>query len=67
MAQRAIRFSEATDRSIHEAAEKRGFSSATAFIRHAVEKEEEELAGQREQLVTTEQRLVAGIEQVKGK
>jgi hypothetical protein len=64
MAQRAIRFSEATDRGIHEAAEKRGFSSATAFIRHAVE--EEELAGHAEQLVTTEQGLVAGIEQVKG-
>jgi hypothetical protein len=63
MAQRAIRFSEATDRGIHEAAEKRGFSSPTAFIRHAVE---QELAGHAEQLVTTEQRLVAGIEQVKG-
>src|ERR1039458_6522956 len=63
MAQRAIRFSEATDRAIHEATEKRGFSSPTAFIRHAVE---QELAGHAEQLVTTEQRLVAGIEQVKG-
>ena len=63
MAQRAIRFSEATDRGIHEATEKRGFSSPTAFIRHAVE---QELAGHAEQLVTTEQRLVAGIEQVKG-
>ena len=39
MAQRAIRFSEATDRGIHEATEKRGFSSPTAFIRHAVEQE----------------------------
>jgi uncharacterized protein (DUF1778 family) len=64
MAQRAIRFSEATDRAIHEAAEKHGFSSPTAFIRHAVV---QELAGHAEQLVTTEQRLVAGIEQVKGK
>lgn len=63
MPQRAIRFSEATDRGIHEATEKRGFSSPTAFIRHAVE---HELAGHAEQLVTTEQRLVAGIEQVKG-
>jgi hypothetical protein len=57
MAQRAIRFSEATDRGIHEATEKRGFSSPTAFIRHAVE---EELAGHAEQLVNTEQRLAAG-------
>jgi hypothetical protein len=62
MAQRAIRFSEAADRGIHEATEKRGFSSP-AFIRHAVE---QELAGHAEQLLTTEQRLVAGIEQVKG-
>ncbi|MGA2882402.1 MAG: hypothetical protein ABSG13_25895 [Bryobacteraceae bacterium] len=63
MAQRAIRFSEATDRGIHDATEKRGFSSPTAFIRHAVE---QELAGDTEQLATTEERLVAGIEQVKG-
>jgi hypothetical protein len=63
MAQRAIRFSEATDRGIHEATEKRGFSSPTAFIRHAVE---QELAGHAEQLVTTEHRLVAGFEQIKG-
>jgi hypothetical protein len=63
MAQRAIRFSEATDRGILEATEKRGFSSPTAFIRHAVE---HELAGHGEQLATTEERLVAGIEQVKG-
>jgi len=63
MAQRAIRFSEATDRGIHEATEKRGFSSPTAFIRHAVE---QELAGHAEQLATTEERLIAGIEQVMG-
>ena len=63
MAQRAIRFSEAMDKGIQEATEKRGFSSPTAFIRHAVE---QELAGHAEQLATTEERLVAGIEQVKG-
>jgi len=61
--QRAIRFSKDTDRGTHEAAERRGFSSPTAFIRHAVE---QELAGHTERLATTDERLVAGIEQVKG-
>ena len=32
MAQRAIRFSEATDKGIREAVKKRRFSSPTAFI-----------------------------------
>jgi hypothetical protein len=63
MPQRAIRFSETTDKGIREATEKRGFSSPTAFIRHAVE---QELSGYMEQLVTAEERLVASIEQVKG-
>jgi hypothetical protein len=53
-AQPAIRFSETTDRGIHEATEKRGFSSPKVFIRHAVERE---LSGHADQLVTTEQRL----------
>jgi hypothetical protein len=39
MAQRAIRFSEMTDKEIQEATRKRGFSSPTAFIRHSVEQE----------------------------
>jgi hypothetical protein len=63
MAQRAILFSETTDKGIREATEKRGFSSPTAFIRHAVE---QELSGHMEQLVTAEERLVGSIEQVKG-
>ena len=63
MAQRAIRFSETTDKRIQEATEKRGFSSPTAFIRYAVE---QELSGQKEKLVTAEERLVASIEQLKG-
>jgi hypothetical protein len=62
MPQRAIRFSETTDKGIREATEKRGFPSPTAFIRHAVE---QELSGYMEQLVTAEERLVASIEQVK--
>jgi hypothetical protein len=63
MAQRAIRFSETTDKRIQDATEKRGFSTPTAFIRYAVE---QELSGQKEKLVTAEERLVASIEQVKG-
>ena len=63
MPQRAIRFSETTDRAIREATEKRGFASPTAFIRHAVE---QELSGHKDELVTVEERLVASIEQVKG-
>jgi len=63
MAQRAIRFSETTDKAIREATEKRGYASPSAFIRHAVE---EELSGRKEELVTAEERLAASIEQVKG-
>ena len=62
MAQRAIRFSEATDNRIREAFEKRGFSSPTAFIRHAVE---QELTGRQDELVGAEERLVASIEQIR--
>jgi hypothetical protein len=62
MAQRAIRFSDTTDKSIREVVVKRGFSSPTAFIRHAVE---QELSGHREELVGAEQRLAAGIDQVR--
>jgi hypothetical protein len=62
MPQRAIRFSETTDKGIQGAAEKRGFSSPTAFIRHAVE---QELAGHKEELASAEQRLAASIEQVR--
>lgn len=62
MAQRAIRFSEATDNRIREAVEKRGFSSPTAFIRHAVE---QELTRRQDELVSAEERLVASIEQIR--
>jgi len=62
MPQRAIRFSETTAKGIQAAAEKRGFSSPTAFIRPAVE---EELAGHKEELASAEQRLAASIEQVR--
>ena len=62
MPQRTIRFSVTTDESVREAAAKRGFSSPTAFIRHAVE---QELCGHKEDLASAEQRLAASIEQVR--
>jgi Arc/MetJ-type ribon-helix-helix transcriptional regulator len=62
MAQRAIRFSGTTDQGIRRAVEKRGFSSPTAFIRHAVERE---LSGHQEELASAEERLAASIEQVR--
>jgi hypothetical protein len=62
MPQRAIRFSETTTKQIEEAAEERGFSSPTAFIRYAVE---QELSGRRENLVGTEERLAANAEQLR--
>ena len=62
MAQRAIRFSATMDRDIQEAANKRGFTSPTAFIRHAVE---QQLAGQAGELAGAEERLAASMEQVR--
>src|ERR1700722_11680670 len=62
MAQRAIRFSETTDRGIQEATRKRGFSSPTAFIRHSGE---QGLSGRSEELVGAEERLAASTEQVR--
>jgi hypothetical protein len=58
MAQRAIRFSETTDKGIQDATRKCGFSTPTAFIRHAVE---QELSGRSEELVGAEERLAASI------
>src|ERR1035438_10061437 len=62
MAQRAIRFSDTTDKGIQEATRKRGFSSPTAFIRYSVE---QELSDRGEELVGAEERLAATIEQVR--
>jgi Arc/MetJ-type ribon-helix-helix transcriptional regulator len=61
MAQRTIRFSVTTDKGIREAVERRGFSSPTAFIRYAVERE---LAGRQDELLSAEARLAASIDQV---
>jgi hypothetical protein len=62
MAQRAIRFSEAINKGIQEAARERGFSSPTAFIRHSVE---QQLSGRSEELFGAEERLAASTEQVR--
>jgi hypothetical protein len=62
MPQRTIRFSDTTYQSVREATAKRGFSSPTVFIRHAVE---QELSGHKEDLASAEQRLAASIEQVR--
>ena len=62
MQPRAIRLSEETMKAIEAASKERGFNSASAFIRYAVE---QELAGRREDLTGTEERLVGSIEQVR--
>jgi hypothetical protein len=61
MLPRAIRLSEETMKAVGDAAKQRGFTSASAFIRYAVE---QELAGRREELTGTEERLVGKMEHV---
>jgi len=62
MRPRAIRLSEGTMKAVEEASKQRGFTSVSAFIRYAVE---QELAGRRDDLTGTEERLVGSIEQVR--
>ena len=62
MPQRSIRFQEQTSLRIKAAVQSRGFKSATAFIRHAVE---QELTGRSDNLVGAEERLVVTIEQMR--
>jgi hypothetical protein len=47
---------------VDDASKQRGFASASAFIRYAVE---QELTGRRDDLTGTEERLVGSIEQVR--
>ena len=61
MQPKAIRLSDETRKAVDEAARQRGFTSASAFIRYAVE---QELAGRREELTGAEERLVGKIERV---
>ena len=60
--QRTIRFSENIEKSIDEASRKRGVTSPTAFIRHAVK---QELTSRDEDLTGAEERLAASIQQVR--
>ena len=60
--QRTIRLSEKLQKSIEEVFDRRGFTSPTAFIRHAIE---QELSGRQDNLTGTEERLVGSIEQVR--
>jgi hypothetical protein len=62
MPQRSIRFSENVMNQTEAAARDRGFSSATAFIRYAVE---QELAARQEGLTGAEERLAGSIGQVR--
>ena len=64
MPQRTIRFSETTTKQIERAVEQAGFSSPTAFIRHAVQ---QQLAGrgERDGDNGAEERLGANLEQLR--
>jgi Arc/MetJ-type ribon-helix-helix transcriptional regulator len=64
MPQRTIRFSETTTKQIEQAVEQAGFSSPTAFIRHAVQ---QQLAGrgERDGDNGAEERLGANLEQLR--
>jgi hypothetical protein len=62
MPQRSIRFSEKILKETEATARARGFSSATTFIRYAVE---QELAARQEGLTGAEERLAGSVEQVR--
>jgi hypothetical protein len=62
MPQRSIRFSEKILKETEATARVRGFSSATTFIRYAVE---QELAARQEGLTGAEERLAGSVEQVR--
>jgi hypothetical protein len=62
MPQRSIRFSEKILKETEATARARGFSSATGFIRYAVE---QELAARQEGLTGAEERLAGSVEQVR--
>ena len=62
MSQRSVRFSDTIMRELKTASRTRGFESAAAFIRYAVE---QELAARQEGLTGAEERLAASVEQVR--
>ena len=60
MPQRTIRFSETTLQHIHSSVKQRGFASAAAMIRHAVDQELANGNG-------VEERIAATLDQIQGK
>jgi hypothetical protein len=62
MPQRSIRFSEKVMKDIDTVSRGRGFASATAFIRYAVD---QELSARQEGLTGAEERLAGSVEQVR--
>lgn len=62
MPQRTIRFSDKAAKQIAGTARVRGFTSATAFIRYAVE---QEIAARKEDITGAEERLAASVEQIR--
>ena len=62
MPQRSIRFSDKVMQELKAVSSKRGFESATAFIRYAVQ---QELSARQEGLTGAEERLAASVEQVR--
>ena len=62
MSQRSVRFSDKIMRELKTASRTRGFESAAAFIRYAVE---QELTARQEGLTGAEERLAASVEQVR--
>lgn len=62
MPQRSIRFSDKVMEELKAVSSKRGFASATAFIRYAVQ---QELSARQEGLTGAEERLAASVEQVR--
>ena len=62
MPQRSIRFSDKVMPELKAVSSKRGFESATAFIRYAVQ---QELSARQEGLTGAEERLAASVEQVR--
>jgi hypothetical protein len=62
MPQRSIRFSDKVMQELKAVSSKRGFESATAFIRYAVQ---QELSARQEGFTGAEERLAASVEQVR--
>jgi Arc/MetJ-type ribon-helix-helix transcriptional regulator len=62
MPQRTIRFSAKANQQISEAARRRGFSSASAFIRYSVDRE---LSDRQEEILGVEERVAATLDQMR--